>query len=389
MCLPTHQLSAPRRQMHLPTHQLSASDGDNYPIIIENIHLKKAQLAMLITQLQHPDSIWTWPNSRGKRAAIWIPYLSSIEKKKSVWTIRFQGGSLEFKMAEIDFMMMYGSTEAAIPVVFLEDANKANVVIAFHRRNVPRPVWIWTPPTFDKEDLLTAQILARENQIKCCHVARTLVRLRIQSFEWRRAIPHSLSEKLKGMRAVAAIRAIEAAESARYWSAYFEALGLHGEHRIDRGAVQAALNVCSVFMAGIVLRWLLFHRLSPSHGFLHEPTGYPALVYDLIEPYRVWMERAVFESVDACRKEGGLDEVRLIRFAIENLKDQLETFVCVPALHVEARRKNLLHGIVLALRAYLSGNARRFYPPMEGRQRAGRPIESGYALPGARTPRPV
>lgn len=32
-----------------------------------------------------------------------------------------------------------------------------------------------------------------------------------------------------------------------------------------------------------MLRWVLLHRVSPTHGFLREPTEYPSLVYDLIE----------------------------------------------------------------------------------------------------------
>jgi CRISPR/Cas system-associated endonuclease Cas1 len=29
------------------------------------------------------------------------------------------------------------------------------------------------------------------------------------------------------------------------------------------------------------MRRVLPHRMSPTHGFLHEPTDYPSLVYDL------------------------------------------------------------------------------------------------------------
>ena len=60
----------------------------------------------------------------------------------------------------------------------------------------------------------------------------------------------------------------------------------------------------------------------------------------------------------------------------------LEETVYVPATRQVVRRKNLLHGNVLALRAYLAGDMRRFIVPAEGERSGGRPLKVSFRLPG-------
>ncbi len=88
--------------------------------------------------------------------------------------------------------------------------------------------------------------------------------------------------------------------------------------------VSLALNACSFFLYGVALRWILVHRLSPQHGFLHRPTDYPSLVYDLIEPYRYICERAV---ADTALKS---DPDQLTTKALETIKRMMEETVYVP-----------------------------------------------------------
>ena len=44
--------------------------------------------------------------------------------------------------------------------------------------------------------------------------------------------------------------------------------------------------------------------MSPYHGFLHTPTEYPALVYDLMEPYRGYIEKTVFNTIQRSQEAG-------------------------------------------------------------------------------------
>ena len=142
--------------------------------------------------------------------------------------------------------------------------------------------------------------------------------------------------------------------------------------------LNAALNAGSFFLYGVILRWLLFHKFSPSHGYLHEPTSYPSLCYDLIEPYRHIIEESVsetFKIVTTSQKES-------TSIALQYIKSKLEQEVYVPTTRQTVSRKNLLHGVVLALRSYLLSESKRFVIPTEGKKAGGRPPKVAYLLPG-------
>lgn len=158
-------------------------------------------------------------------------------------------------------------------------------------------------------------------------------------------------------------------------------MGLGEEHRRGDGAVQMALDAGSKFLFGVILRWVLFHKLSPCHGFMHLPTSYPSLIYDLMEPYRYLIERSVEKTVIELGEKRD-DHKRMVTGSLENLKRQLEEVVYVPATRQYVRRKNLLHGVVLALRAYLLNESLRLVIPTEGQRCGGRPPRIGYRLPG-------
>ena len=135
-----------------------------------------------------------------------------------------------------------------------------------------------------------------------------------------------------------------------------------------------------MFLSGVLLRWLLIHRLSPSHGFLHEGTDYMGLVYDLMEPVRYMIEEAAAAACRVHPPSSGSDV--LTKATLSGLKHGLEKVVYVPATRQSVRRKNLLHGTVLALRAYLAGDMRRFVIPAAGARKGGRPPKVSYRLPG-------
>jgi len=331
---------------------------------------------------QHPDSIWTWP-SKGGRAVIWLPYVQRFTKtprKKHCWNIAYQGGTVDVDLGKSDFIMLYGDSEADIPLAFLDDLNASNVALAIHRRNQPRPLWFWPQSAMDRIDIVTDQVLARVNLSRRAYIARTLIAARIDSMGWIGRSYVSALRSLPKCRSVSAVRNIEAGASKQYWEAYFELAGTAGGVRRGDCALSRCLDACSVFMTGILLRWTLFHRLAPTHGYLHEPSGYPALIYDLVEPYRAWMEKAVMA---AWRQVGDGDDKALVAASISILKDLLQEPVWIPAFQVETRRKNLLHAVVLALRAYLIGDMARFVVPVEGPRKGGRPIKASFRIPGA------
>lgn len=338
---------------------------------------------METTEIQHPNFIWTWKEStRGQRQSIWIPYLTSIDKipRSKRWKILFNGGEYDADLAKLDFIMLYGAS-GSLPVEFLDALNAARVCLSVHRRNMPRPYLFIPSSGADNDDVLSPQIVARLNEKSAAYVARTLIRERFASMEYLIPISGADYKKLAAMRNVDSVRQLDAVVTARYWAAYFAALGLPGDttRRGDEHPVSMALDACSFFLQGILLRWILFHKLSPFHGFLHRPTAYPALVFDLIEPYRRWTEECVADAVREC---GAADADTLINIAIARLKQYLDDPVYVPATRQTVRRKSLLHGIVLALRAWLVDAQTRLVFPVEGVKKGGRPPAIGFSIPG-------
>ena len=341
--------------------------------------------------LQHPDGVWTWKQDRTSRSsALWLPYLQGVEKSKGKgrWRLAYNGGEFDADLAQVDTVMLYGAS-GSLPVEFLDDLNTHRIPLLVHRRNVDSPYLFMPFRSRDSRDMLSAQIRARDNEIRRCYIARTLVRHRFQNASPQIPIPDASWRSLATLRSIKAIRIWEAHQAQRFWSEYFSSLGLPEQTRREGGPLPAALDACSFFLFGVMLRWVLLHRMSPTHGFLHEPTEYPSLVYDLIEPYRHLMERAVCASAQECTAKGldlraNSSSKALTEAALSTLKTMLDETVHAQPTRQWVRRKNLLHGAVLALRAYLIGDMPRLVIPQEQLPAGGRPVKVSYRLPGQR-----
>lgn len=332
-----------------------------------------------IDEFQHPDSIWTWKSTkRGGKTTLWLPYVSQVDRlKKNLWRFTYNGGEVDTDLSQIECVMFYGAT-GQIPVALIDDLSSRRVPLLVHRRNIGRPAVFLPAPRADSEDILTKQIVARTNESKRAYIARTLVRERFRAVVL--PMPSAVYKRLARARNPGQVRVWEAEQSRRYWRRYFTQLGYPDVTRREGGPLPAALDAGSMFLSGVLLRWLLIHRLSPSHGFLHEGTDYMGLVYDLMEPARHMIEEAVATACRAHPPQDGSDS--LTKAALSALKNDMEKVVYVPATRQFVRRKNLLHGNVLALRAYLAGDMRRFVVPVAGERKGGRPPKVSYRLPG-------
>lgn len=341
---------------------------------------------MFVDPNQHPDFIWTWKsNARNAKVSLWIPYFSAVEKvpRTKTWTIAYNGGELSVDLKKVDFIMFYGAC-GELPLEFLDALAQHKIPFMIHRRNLTDPYVFFPSVHSDNENVLTRQILVREHAQKKTYVAKTLIRHRLRKFESLIPVPDMFYKELARAKTVDAVRQIEAKTSARYWEAWFEKLEVEASRR-DNSPLSVALDAGSKFLYGVILRWILFHKLSACHGYLHEPTGYPSLVYDLMEPYRYIIEEcaaAAYASVDD--KES---EKKLVSATLNTLKEALDVVVYVPETRQYVRRKNLLHGVVLALRAYLLDESVRLVIPTEGAKKGGRPPKVGYRLPGETKPR--
>ena len=330
--------------------------------------------------ISHPDSIWTWKsNARSRRASLWIPYFESVEKQRgSNYEIRFNGGPITVNLKEVDCLFLYGAS-GVLSVEFLDALNQSGVSLLIHRRNQGAPYVFYPANTVDQSDILTSQLTARSDLRRRAYIARTIVAARFASFSSTIPVPMVRYAELKRARTVEKIRLIEAEQTKAYWGRYYSQIGLPHLGRRDPHPVNSALDACSFFMFGVCLRWVLFHRLSPAHAFLHENSAYPGLAYDLLEPYRI-----VFE--DAVRKVWLEDNdiSTLTERSLSALKKAMQDDVLISVACSVSKRKSLLHGTVLALRAYLLGEMNRFVIPVEGTKRGGSPPQLSYNVPGSR-----
>ena len=192
--------------------------------------------------------------------------------------------------------MIYGAT-GSLPVSFLDSLSVHGIHLLIHRRGMPQP-YIFLPSQGNlSRDVLTQQIMARNHSNKRVYIARSLIKARLQSIGQTCPLSDAVFTRLGKARDLSAIRNIEAQVTKRYWSQYYSDLEMPSAIRRDKSlAINQALDACSFFMFGILLRWVTLHRLSPWHGFLHEPTTYASLCYDLMEPYRFWFEQAAKQS---------------------------------------------------------------------------------------------
>lgn len=339
---------------------------------------------MKMEELSHPNSIWTWSGFKTKKGALWIPYLLEVTKlprKKNHYTFSFNGGELVVDLCKIDFILIYGAnTTCSLPLDFLDDLNSLGIALAIHRRNKSQPYFFTPTSGSNYKDVLTNQIAFRSNEKKRVYVARTLIRARFESFTDFITISETTKQKLMATRSVAEVRVIEAGQTKRLWENYYGALDIDVTRR-EKHVINAALDACSTFMAGIILRWVHLHKLAPTHGYLHESTNYISLIYDLVEPYRYIFEKAVY---DVFATESFTSDEEWIAASIKAFKDALAEEVYVPTFQVTVTRKNLLHAIVLALRSYLMNETARFVVPMEGERKGGRPVKAAFSIPGAK-----
>lgn len=328
----------------------------------------------LIDQLSHPKAIWY---TFGRKRYFYIPYLIQAvpqNKKQTEWLLQYNGGEVLVALRDTAHIMFYGAS-GDIPLAFLDACRQEGVSVSVHRTHIAEPFVAWPSEWLDRDDVLTRQILARENEKQKTYIARQLVRAKVLSQQWLRPVPQALLQRIAASRNVESLRLIEAEHTRTYWDTYFSGLGMPEESRRSDGPVQAALDAGSHFVSGIILRWVISSQLSPAHGFLHSSTGYPALVSDLLEPYRWWIDRAIF---DLYLQNKNAD----ISDAISRIKDSMDSIIKTEPTRQSVHRRALLHGSVLALVHYLDGSMQRYMPPVEVGSYAGRKRITSYHLVG-------
>lgn len=314
-------------------------------------------------------------NKANRKLYLWLPYLNSVKVQPKTVTFHYNGGEEKIQWTKIHSIMLYGES-CCLPQAFFEKCSFYKIPVVIHRRNMPRAVFITPTLSADYENILTKQILFRQNKKKKSYIAKKLIQAKFKSNSWLIPLDRDLLYKVFDIEKIVAI---EAWHARNYWKEYFQKLNAEGNRRASGNKIKPILDAVSKFVSGIMLRWILYHNLSPYHGFLHKPNEYPALVYDLMEPYRGYFDKVVFDTLKKHKEE---NEKKLMGIAIENVKSFLDTKVYVEATRQVVTFQELLHGVVLALRAYLLEDTKRFIVPLPSKPNGGRPVNAGYQLYG-------
>ena len=320
-------------------------------------------------------------NTTGKHF-LWLPYTSVIKIKGQTVAFKYNSGIEVLSFDKIHSIMFYGSV-VDLSQEFLENCAKHNIPIVIHRRNMTKAVFINHNTQTNVKDLLSRQVLCRQNLTKRNYIARQLIKAKLKSSRW---LVDANPAVLKKEHDLNQIRSIEAINARHYWEVFFTELGHPGWTRRGDNPAAHILDAVSKFLTGILLRWTLYHNFSPYHGYMHIQTEYPALLYDLLDPYRGYFEKAIFRSIKRS-KALNKPESAWMPLAIADLKTCLNSTVYTDATRQIVTMSELMHGIVLALRSYLLGLSHRFIVPIPGNPNGGRPIKAGYSFYGRRAGR--
>lgn len=312
-----------------------------------------------------------------KKQYLWFPYLNKINIKKEKVIFEYKGGILDIKWKYIHSIMIYGES-IDLSQEFLEKCAFYKIPIVIHRRNMPRAVFIASTLPPDQDNIITKQILFRENIKKRTYISKKLIQAKFKSMEWLLPVRKDVLYKINNQ---AKIISIESNHAKNYWKLYYQKLKIFGTRRSKNNIVTKCLDAASKFLSSILLRWILYHNLSPYHGFLHKPTDYPALIYDLLEPYRGYFDKIIFDAIKQSKEKGKNDE-SILGITIDDLKKFLDVKVYINATRQNVTFHEVLHGIVLSLRSYLLGDSKRFIIPEPSKPKGGRPVKAGYKLYG-------
>lgn len=311
------------------------------------------------------------------RAPLWLPYLREIKHvKRDTFTFIYNGGEVTSDLGRISSIMLYGDF-GSLDGEVLEQICRRGIPVILHRRGLAQPIYICTPLRKEQQDTLSAQLMVRADQRRCRHIARKLLLAKFQSMRWLIPAPTALPSSFS----IAQMRNVEALHSQSYWREFFTQLGHpKATRRGNGGNVAMALNAVSMFLSGIILRWITYHHLSPFHGYLHSASDYSALVYDLIEPHRGHFDQVVFNTARSIANP--LTNKALVGMAINAVKEALDEEVYTGLTRQIVTRHELFHGTVLSLKSYLLKSQRSFMVPTVDKPNGGRPRKTCFRLYG-------
>ena len=170
---------------------------------------------------------------------------------RTIWngfvTFEYKGGTLEIPWQRIHSILFYGAV-CPLEEEFLQTCVRYGIPICIHRRHMPKAIWIIGNIHTNIDDILTKQILFKENKRKSLHIARKLLLAKVESMQWLSENIEHTKRKISFAKSVDELRNIEAIHAVKYWKRYFHQLGYADSERRNRNNdISAALNACLLY----------------------------------------------------------------------------------------------------------------------------------------------
>ena len=294
--------------------------------------------------------------------------ITAIERVRGGdWLIRNHSAEHRLDLAKVANIALHGVDKTVqIPMEFLLDCGREHVAIVFAQLNSDK-IQILEPQFTHGIDHVTGLHAVRRSEKKSTHVARELIKAQLYNRLWSPK-PDQL-KKLMAAKTTTALRFVEAELAHQYWNNWYANRRLEISRRDDH-PVNDALNATSAHLAQIVSRHLINHRLPLEFGIHHVSTYSHSLVYDLMEPFRGFTERAVEEALIA-RSDNLLED------SLGNFTNHLESYYTYRQGTEKKSLQQLMEMTVMNLAHYgnsqlQTDNSARFWVPKIGRRKFAR-----------------
>jgi len=288
---------------------------------------------------------------------LYLPYPESLKVKTKFLEYIIDGkkGSALLDSVEVIFCLGDGIN---FPSEFLFKCQKKRIPVISYKTHLDEPLFITGSVLRASDNTLLKQIECYKNKKKRLVIVRKILERKFANQCWI---------GLKKVRLYRVINLencleVEGLRSKQYFRCYKKELkkrNVEFKSRRTKSSANLFLNAGYTYIRGIILRWVVFHRLSPHYGFLHKCTRYPALAYDLMELYRCWIDKWFIEYLD--RRSSLRDPNNFVRYCSQALNEKI--FVAHQSQKIS--RKEFIKLSVWQLKKYLVGKNKTLVLPEE------------------------
>lgn len=298
-------------------------------------------------------------------STIYAPHVYDIYYCGSRIGFKQKEGDQEFETRGISTIFILGFYGESLKKEVLTWAMKQGVTIVIHHTHNDGVLVITPEGKTHKNSVIEQQILIRAKDQKRLPIVRRILMSKFRAHEWITAETASRSKEKYGVFTLSNYLLKEAHAAKKYEQLLKERFELIP---VKWSAIEGLRKAGVKLLIGKLNRWILYYGMHQSFGFLHTQTSYCALAYDLVEPYRAWVDM----FLDTYLRSLNGDQVSASAFG-NGLIEFMKESVYSQELGKETTRSEILKECVHGFKAYLEHRSDRLLIPFEdAKRRSGR-----------------